>query len=72
MRSCKEYIGDGVYADFDGSQIVLTCENRIEAYERIVLEYEVVEALLSYIERIKGIQNATQNPNQVPLPLKLS
>ena len=70
MTSCKEYIGDGVYADFDGSRIILTCDDGIRVYEKIVLEYEVIEALLQYIERIKGIQNASQNPNQVPLPLR--
>lgn len=34
----KQYIGDGVYAEFDGWALLLTTENGIEATNTIVLE----------------------------------
>lgn len=45
----KRYLGDGVYADFDGFAIVLTTENGISVQHRIELEPEVCAALLTYI-----------------------
>ncbi len=50
----KEYIGDGVYVDFDGWSIVLTAENGAEATDRIVLEPEVLAALLRYVEKLRN------------------
>lgn len=44
----KTYLGDGVYADFDGYGIVLTTENGISVTNTIVLEPEVYEALVAY------------------------
>lgn len=44
----KRYVGDGVYADFDGYAIVLTTENGIEVTNRIVLESAVWTALKEY------------------------
>lgn len=44
----KRYVGDGVYADFDGFSIVLTTEDGIRATNRIVLEPEVWTALKDY------------------------
>jgi hypothetical protein len=38
----KVYLGDGVYAEFDRGEIVLTTENGIEVTNRIVLEPEVL------------------------------
>jgi hypothetical protein len=49
----KEYLGDGVYADFDGWSIVLTTENGICATNTIVLEPEVLRSLDSYLERLR-------------------
>ena len=43
----KEYIGDGVYAEWDGYAITLTTENGI------VLEPEVIHSLIHYVERMK-------------------
>lgn len=51
----KEYIGDGVYAEFDKyNSVVLTTENGIEVTNRIVLEPEVLAALLNWLQRVKG------------------
>lgn len=45
MSSFKEYLGDSVYADFDGFAIVLTTENGDGASNTIVLEPQVLNAL---------------------------
>lgn len=44
----KKYLGDGVYVDFDGWNLVLTAENGVTATDRIVLEPEVIDALSKY------------------------
>ncbi len=53
----KTYIGDGVYADWDGFQIILTTENGISVTNRIVLEPPLYKFLVNYI-------NQTTRPNQ--------
>jgi dTDP-4-amino-4,6-dideoxygalactose transaminase len=41
-------LGDGVYASFDGFQIVLTAENGAETTNRICLEPETIGALIRF------------------------
>lgn len=43
----RKYIGDGVYADFDGYNIVLTTE---DGTNRIVLEPDVWNDLMNYYQ----------------------
>lgn len=51
----KTYLGDAVYATFDKfGALVLTTENGIHATNTIVLEREVIDALLQYLKS-KGI-----------------
>lgn len=50
----KAYLGDAVYADFDGFAVVLTTEDGIRATNRIVLEPEVVQALEAYVARLRA------------------
>lgn len=50
----KTYLGDGVYAAFDGYEITLTTENGIEVTNTIVLEPEVLSALYVFVEFIKA------------------
>jgi hypothetical protein len=54
VSTFKQYIGDAVYADFDGYAIVLTTENGIRATNTIVLEPEVFTALLQWRERLES------------------
>jgi len=44
----KSYLGDGVYADFDGYQIVLKTDGNT-----IYLEPAVIEALERYVKKLK-------------------
>lgn len=53
--SHKTYLGDSVYADFDGFAFVLTTENGLptDPSNRIVLEPREFYALAEYVARIK-------------------
>lgn len=46
----KQYLGDGVYVDYDGHGFVLTTEDGICETNRIVLESEIYAALTQYAE----------------------
>ena len=48
----KTYLGDGVYVDFDGYQLVLTAENGISVQNRIFLEPSVYQNLNTFWERL--------------------
>jgi hypothetical protein len=47
----KRYLGDGVYAAFDGYHVVLTTENGISVQNEIALEPSVLQALNAYADR---------------------
>ena len=46
----KVYLGDAVYAEFDGHGIKLTTEDGYRATNTIVLEPEVYDALVKYVD----------------------
>lgn len=48
----KVYLGDGCYAEHSHGVIVLTTENGIRTTNRIVLEPEVLRALVTFAERV--------------------
>lgn len=50
----KVYLGDAVYADFDGHHIILTTENGFEATNTIFLDSDVASSLVDYINRKKN------------------
>lgn len=52
----KTYLGDSVYVEIDNDQIILTTENGWpdDPRNRIVLEPEVYNELVKYINRIGG------------------
>jgi hypothetical protein len=47
----KVYLGDGVYAKYDGWNVILTTENGMFSTNSIYLEPEVVRALQLYLEQ---------------------
>lgn len=58
----KQYIGDGVYVDYDGTSLILTTENGITITNSIYLEPEVWAELDNYVKKI--IANLyNENPN---------
>jgi len=53
MKSIRVYIGDSVYAEFDGLSIRLTTENdAMGPSNTIVLEPEVMLALADFYNRV--------------------
>lgn len=46
----KVYLGDSVYAEITNSQVVLTTNNGLGDSNIIVLEDEVIHALLQYLK----------------------
>lgn len=47
------YLGDGVYARFDGYQIWLTTQRSNSRTDSIALDPSVYEALVKYVAKIK-------------------
>ena len=50
----KEYLGDGVYIEFDGYGFVITTEDGYSTTNRIVLEPYVYEQMLEYVNKLKS------------------
>jgi hypothetical protein len=50
----KEYLGDSVYAEFDGHGIILTTDNGEGPSNMIYLELEVLDELNRFQRSIKG------------------
>lgn len=51
----RDYLGDGVYVDYDGYHIVLTTEDGVRQTNKIALDGQVMSALDRYRERLKGM-----------------
>lgn len=58
MADTREYLGDGLYAEFDGHQIRLWADVGDRIHE-VYLEPDVLAAFLRYVERLKGASVAT-------------
>ena len=60
----KAYLGDSVYADFDGFSIILTTENVLpdDPNNTIYLKPNVIIALIEYANKIK---RKTKDPYQI-------
>jgi len=54
-QTTPEYLGDGVYASFDGYHIILDLRGQ-DSTTRIALEPPVLEALSQYAENIREMQ----------------
>lgn len=52
MSTEKVYLGDGVYAAFDGYHVVLTTENGYGPTNTIALDDYVRDALFAYITKL--------------------
>ena len=55
----KQYIGDGVYVDYDGFSLVLTTEDGIRTTNTIYLEGNVWHSLVEYVARLKDVDKET-------------
>lgn len=61
----KVYLGDSVYIEFDGFSLTLTTENGFptDPSNKIVLEPEVWENLLMYVNKIKERNIKAEKPD---------
>jgi len=52
--SLEEYLGDGLYADFDGWQVCLAANDKVSGRptDKVYLEPGVIDAFLRYLKRI--------------------
>lgn len=48
----QDYIGDGVYVEFDGRGITLKANNHLDPTDTIYLKLEVLEALIRFAKRM--------------------
>jgi hypothetical protein len=55
MSGLKQYLGDGVYADYDfaGLQIVLTTEDGVHETNRIYLDQATLVSLADYVATLR-------------------
>jgi len=65
MSDDKIYLGDSVYADFDGERITLTTENGYGPSNTIVLEPEGYHALLRWVDRLQKRALASVKPRVI-------
>lgn len=49
----KRYLGDAVYAEQDGLDLILTTENGIKVTNRIVLEPQILNELCIYLQLVR-------------------
>ena len=47
-----DYIGDGVYVEYDGHSIILKANSHLEPTDTIYLEPAVLSALIKYEQRL--------------------
>ena len=57
----KVYLGDAVYAEIDGYNIVLTTENGIEITNTIYLEPEVISNFLLFLDNLNKMEKENEN-----------
>lgn len=54
MSQPRVYLGDGLYADFDGYQVRLFAHNGVSDTNEVFLEPDVLSAFLRYVDSLKG------------------
>ena len=57
MEQDDVYLGDGLYASFDGYQIELYASNGIQKTNQVYLDPHVLAAFLRYVESLKEQQH---------------
>ncbi len=57
----KRYIGDGVYADHDGHQLIIETQDGIQVTNRIGLENDTLDGLMKYVEYARNFYRTGQH-----------
>jgi hypothetical protein len=53
-QPARRYLGDGLFASFDGFQIILAASNGIEDTNRVYLEPRVLAAFERYVADLRA------------------
>lgn len=50
----EDYLGDGLYVDFDGYQVWLAANDRVKGYptDKVALDPKTLEAFARYLKRL--------------------
>lgn len=51
QKQSKVYLGDGVYVERDGHDLILTTSDGVDETNRIVLEFDVYSRLQKFVEQ---------------------
>lgn len=57
----KRYLGDGVYADFDGGAIILTTENGVSVTNTIELDQHTLKSFDIYRQTLRNSEDSNAN-----------
>lgn len=52
----KQYLGDGLYASFDGYHVILTAEDGVTVNETVYLESSVAKEAIKYMEKYLNLK----------------
>jgi hypothetical protein len=50
----KEYLGDGLYVDYDGHMVILTAEDGVSIQNEVFLEPQVLVAFEDFLRRLRA------------------
>jgi hypothetical protein len=55
MSKYEDYLGDGLYVDYDGFQICLAANDKVSGNptDKVYLEPNVIAAFIRYLERMR-------------------
>jgi hypothetical protein len=56
--SADAYLGDGLYASFDGHQVELYASNGVERTNRVFLDDRTLAAFLEYVAQLHNGQHS--------------
>lgn len=62
----REYLGDGLYVEFDGYQLKLSASNGMFDHDTVYLEPGVLRALIAYIKRTPGLSDEVRDEIRRP------
>jgi hypothetical protein len=58
MPKLEEYLGDGLYAEYDGYQVALKANSREHPSDTVYLEPYTLERFVKFVEKINKAEHA--------------